>query len=182
MDQSAQPAAHLMKGLRRLIKDIHVTSTVNGSGLTDVICGTTSLLSFGESAISYCGHSIDDLTAQPLFERVLWLLLHHSLPTEEQLADYCSIMADSAVIDQSAVEMVSHLPLSTRPLDFFPLCISLLSHFDPAPQDASPEASRSRVVRLLAQLPMILSAGFGETVEDNSLRPTELSPDETELS
>lgn len=182
MDQSAQPAAHLMKGLRRLVNDIQVTSTVNGSGLTDVICGTTSLLSFGESAISYCGHSIDDLTAQPSFERVLWLLLHHSLPTEEQLADYCSIMADSAVIDQSAVKMVSHLPLSTRPLDFFPLCISLLSHFDPTPQDMSLDASRSRVVRLLAQLPMMLSAGFGETVEDNSMRSTELSADETELS
>lgn len=182
MDQSAQPAAHLMKGLRRLVNDIHVTSIVNGSGLTDVICGTTSLLSFGESALSYCGHSISDLTAQPSFERVLWLLLHHSLPTEEELADYCSIMADSAVIDQSAVKMVSHLPLSTRPLDFFPLCISLLSHFDLTPQDSSPEASRFRVLRLLAQLPMILSAGFGETVEDNSLRPTELSPDETELS
>lgn len=182
MDQSAQPAAHLMKGLRRLVNDIQVTSIVNGSGLTDVICGTTSLLSFGESAISYCGHSIDDLTAQPSFERVLWLLLHHSLPTEEQLADYCSIMADSAVIDQSAIKMVSHLPLSTRPLDFFPLCISLLAHFDPTPQDTSLDASRSRVVRLLAQLPMILSAGFGETVEDNSLRPTELSADETELS
>ena len=81
MDQSAQPAAHLMDGLRRLVNDIRVTPTVNGSGLTNVVCGTTSLLSFGDSVISYCGHSIDDLTADPLFERVLWLVLHPSLPT-----------------------------------------------------------------------------------------------------
>ena len=115
MDQSAQPAAHLMDGLRRLVNDIRITSPVKGSGLTDVVCGTTSLLSFGDSAVSYCGQSIDALTADPLFERILWLLLHQSLPTEEELADCCSIMADSAVIDRSALEMVSHLPLSTRP-------------------------------------------------------------------
>jgi len=155
---------------------------MNGSGLTDVVCGTTSLLSFGDSAVSYCGQSIDDLTEQPLFERVLWLLLHQTLPTEEELADSCSIMADSAVIDQSALDMVSHLPLSARPLDVFPLCISLLSFFDPTPQDSSPDAARSRILRLLAQLPMILSAGFGDTFEESRLRPTGLSLDETELS
>ncbi len=182
MDQSAQPASHLMKGLRRLVKDIRVSSTVNGSGLTDVVCGTTSLLSFGDSAVSYCGQSIDELTEQPSFERVLWLLLHQSLPTEEELADSCSIMADSAVIDQSALEMMSHLPLSTRPLDVLPLCILLLSFFDPTPQDSSPDASRSRILRLLAQLPMILSAGFDDTFEESRLRPTGISPDETELS
>ena len=182
MDQSAQPAAHLITGLRRLINDIHVSATENGSGLANVVCGTTSLLSFGDSAVSYCGESIDELTGQPSFERVLWLLLHQSLPTEEELADSCSIMADSAVIDRSALEMVSHLPLSARPLDFFPLCISLLSFFDPTPQDNSADASRSRILRLLAQLPMILSAGLGDPAESSCLFATELSSDETELS
>lgn len=182
MDQSAQPATHLMDGLRRLVNDIRVTSTADRSGLTDVVCGTTSLLSFGDSVISYCGQSIDDLTTDPLFERVLWLLLHQSLPTEEELADCCSIMADSAVIDRSALEMVSHLPLSTRPLEFFPLCISLLSFFDPTPSDSSPDAARSRVLRLLAQLPMILSAGLGDADNSDCLRSTALSADETELS
>lgn len=182
MDQSAEPSAPLMDGLRRLVNDIRVTSTANGSGLTNVVCGTTSLLSFGNSVISYCGQSIDDLTTDPLFERVLWLLLHQSLPTEEELADCCSIMADSAVIDQSALEMVSHLPLSTRPLEFLPLCISLLSFFDPTPLDISPDAARSRVMRLLAQLPMILSAGLGDADNSDCLRSAELSAEETELS
>ena len=67
-----------MKGLRRLVNDIQVSSAENGLGLANVVCGTTSLLSFGDSAVSYCGESIGDLTAQPSFERVLWLLLHQS--------------------------------------------------------------------------------------------------------
>jgi citrate synthase len=102
--------------------------------------------------------------------------------TEEELADSCSIMADSAVIDRSALEMVSHLPLSARPLDFFPLCISLLSFFDPTPQDNSPAAARSRILRLLAQLPIILSAGLGDPVSDGIECVGDLSSAETELS
>ena len=182
MDQSGQPAAHLLNGLRRLVNDVRLGPVANGSGLTDVVCGTTSLLSFGDSVISYCGESIDELTLQPSFERVLWLLLNQSLPTEDELADSAAIMADSAVIDQSALNMVAHVPLSARPLDFFPLCISLLSFFDPTPQDTSPPAARSRVLRLLAQLPMILSAGLGDAVEDGCLSASALSPGETELS
>ena len=182
MDQSAQPAPHLLQGLRRLAHDICASSRVNGSGLTDVVCGTTSLLSFGDSAVSYCGQSLNDLTEQASFERVLWLLLHQTLPTEEELADSCSILADSAVIDQSVLEIVSHLPVSARPLDVFPFCISLLSFFDPTPQDNSPDATRSRILRLLAQLPIILAAGCGATFEESIPRPKEMSADETELS
>ncbi len=182
MDQSAQPATQLLVGLQRLVNDIRVGTMANDSGLANVICGTTTLLTFGDTAVSYCGESIDDLTVLPSFERVLWLLLNQSLPTEEELADSCSIMADSAVIDRSALEMVSHLPLSARPLDFFPLCISLLSFFDPTPQDNSPAAARSRILRLLAQLPIILSAGLGDPVSDGIECVGDLSSAETELS
>lgn len=182
MDQSGQPATHLLNGLKRLVTDIRIGSVANGNGLSHVVAGTTSLLSFGDSVISYCGESVEELTEHPSFERVLWLLLNQHLPTEDELADSASIMADSAVIDQSVLNMFSHLPLSTRPLDFLPLCISLLALFDPTPQDASPAASRCRVFRLLAQLPMVLSAGLGDPVHANSSASLELSAGESELS
>ena len=85
MDQSAQPATQLLVGLQRLVNDIRVGTMANDSGLANVICGTTTLLTFGDTAVSYCGESIDDLTVLPSFERVLWLLLNQSLPTEEEL-------------------------------------------------------------------------------------------------
>lgn len=44
------------------------------------------------------------------------------------------------------------------------------------------ESARSRVWRLLAQLPLIISAGLGEEVADPTLTETELSTDEAELS
>ena len=182
MDQSGVPAQHLVKGLRRLVEDIRLREARVASGLAEVVCGKTELLCFSDCGVSYCGEAIDDLVEHPLLERVIWLLLTRSLPTEEQLADCSSVVADSAVIDQSMTEILARLPLGARPLDLFPLCISLLKFFDPTPQDTSPDAARARVWRLLAQLPLILSGALCENAEQRCLLPTELSSDETELS
>lgn len=182
MDGSVQPAAHLVNGLRRLVDDIRRIEIRPLGGLNGVVCGQTELLSFSDSDILYCGHRVEKLVGCFSFERVIWLLLNEGLPTDEQLADCCSIMADSAVIDQSTTEILARIPLGARPLDLFPLCLSLLSFFDPTPQDASTEAARSRIWRLLAQLPLIISAGLGEETTENDISRTELSADETELS
>jgi citrate synthase len=182
MDGSVQPAAHLVNGLRRLVDDLRKFEPQPVGGLNHVTCGQTELISFSDSGIFYCGHCVESLVQSHSFERVVWLLLNESLPTEEQLADCCAIVADSAVIDQSAIEILARIPLGARPLDLFPLCLSLLSFFDPTPQDTSVDAVRSRVWRLLSQLPLIISAGLGDEVEVSRDCRTGLTTDETELS
>ena len=129
MDQSALPAAHLVNGLRRLVDDIRRNETAGSRGLTDVVCGTTNLLTYGDAGVHYCGHAVEDLIRMYSFEHVIWLLLHQNLPTEEEMADCSSIIADSAVIDESTTEILARLPVGARPLDLFPLCLSLLSFF-----------------------------------------------------
>jgi len=182
MDRSAQPAVHLVNGLRRLVQDIRKSESVSSGGLNDVVCGETDLLSFSDEGVCYCGHPVNDLVEQHSFERVIWLLLNQTLPTEEELADCSSVLAESAVLDNSSSEVFSRLPVGARPLELFPLCVSLLSFFDPTPQDNTEDSARAQVWRLLAQLPLILSAGLGDPLELSSLSATELSADETELS
>ncbi|MFO0976175.1 MAG: citrate/2-methylcitrate synthase [Planctomycetaceae bacterium] len=160
MDRSQRPAPHLVNGLRRLVDDIRRTANPQAVGLTDVVCGSTSLLTFPNDDVYYCGHSVEVLADLHSFEEVAWLLLHGRLPGEEELADWSSLISDSAVLDSSSTEIFSILPAGARPLDLFPLCISLLSFFDPTPHDISVDASRSRVWRLLAQLPLMLTAGL----------------------
>ena len=174
MDRSALPAAHLIQGLRRLVEDVTRTDLNPSKGLTDVVCGETELISFGDNGIRYCDVAVEELVEQGSFERVIWLLLNQTLPTEEELADCSSIMADAAVIDPSVARLLAHLPMSARPLDLFPLCVSLLSFFDPTPQDLSPEAARWRVWRILAQLPLIVSAALGDLSDvDGHEEPSE---------
>ncbi len=166
MDRSALPAAHLILGLRRLVEDVTRPDQAANAGLANVECGETELIAFGDDGIRYCGVPVEELVSHGSFERVIWLLLNHAIPTEEELADCCSVLSDAAVIDPSVARLLSHLPMSARPLDLFPLCVSLLSFFDPTPQDLSPEAARWRVWRILAQLPLIVSAALGELEDD----------------
>lgn len=169
MDISRQPAPHLVQGLRRLIQDISVPAPLPGHGLTGIPCGTTALISFQSESLQYCGEPIEELVSAGCFERVIWLLLTGGLPEDEQLADIQSVLNDAAVIDVAASEMLERIPVGTRPLDLFPLSISLLSFFDPTPHDQSAEATRSRVWRLLAQLPLMLAAGLGKPLHYGTL-------------
>lgn len=173
MDSGRLPAPHLVDGLLRLIEDINVPEPLPGYGLSGIPCSRTSLISFDDVSVQYCGEPVEELVAGRCFERVIWLLLTGSLPTDEQLADIQSVVADSAVIDSAATEMLERIPLGARPLDLFPLSISLLSFFDPTPHDQCAEATRSRVWRLLAQLPLMMAAGLGKPLCGGGLRDAE---------
>ncbi len=169
MDESRLPAPFLVNGLRRLVHDLNSTSPLLEHGLSGIPCGSTDLISFNDNSLQYCGEPIEKLVRECGFEEVIWLLLTGSRASEEQLADIQSIVADSAVIDPTAAEMLERIPLGARPLDVFPLSISLLSFFDPTPHDQSADATRSRVWRLLSQLPLMLAAGLGKPLRDGGL-------------
>ena len=169
MDQSRLPSSHLVHGLRKLVHDLNAPEPLPGHGLNGITCGVTDLISFYRNSVQYCGVAIEDLVADGCFESVIWLLLSGELPTEEQQADIQAIISDAAIIDSTAAEMLDRIPLGTRPLDLLPLSISLLSFFDPTPHDQSAEATRSRVWRLLSQLPVMLAAGLGHRLVDGAL-------------
>ncbi len=169
MDFSRSPEPYLVNGLRRLIQDVQIAGPLPGHGLTGVHCGNTELISFEDNSVQYCGESIVDLLSKGSFEQLIWLLLTSSLPSDEQLADAQSIVTDAAVIDTAAAEMLERIPLGSRPLELLPFSISLLSFFDPTPQDQCTESARARVWRLLAQLPLVLAAGLGKPLINGAL-------------
>lgn len=155
------PAPHLVKGLCQLVTDLAATEQPADAGLDGVLCGETDLIGFYESRIEYCGINVADLCNTASFESVIWLLLNEQFPDSEQLADRCSVLSESAVIDQPIADMIGAVPLQTRPLDLFPVAISLLSCFDPTPCDRTQQASRSQFWRILAQLPVLMHVALG---------------------
>ncbi|MBL8819558.1 MAG: citrate/2-methylcitrate synthase [Planctomyces sp.] len=179
MERSRMPAPHLVNGLRRLVNDLSQTVPLPGHGLSGIPCSTTELISFQDDSVQYCGEPIEELMGRCSFEEVIWLLLNQKLPSEEQLADMEAVLVDAAVVDSSVVEMIERIPLGARPLDLFPLIISLLSFFDPAPHDQHQEATRSRVWRLFAQIPVMIAAGLGRPLVDGTVFR---NPEHTTLS
>jgi len=144
----------------RLVDDIHPNTHSHSSGLGQVVCGSSQLAGFSEDRVEYCGIDVADLVDQYSFETVVWLLLTGEIPTTEQQADAAAILKESAFVEQSALDALSGLPLRTRPLEMLPLAVSMLSYFDPTQFDRSPAATRSRVLRILAQLPSMLDCGL----------------------
>lgn len=160
MESPYNHADHVSHGLSRLVGDINAFQRNEVFGLGQVVCGSSTLAGFSQDRVEYCGIDVADLIDDVPFEAVVWLLLTGELPTDDQLADAAAIMGESALVDQSAADALSGLPLRTRPLELLPLAVSMLSYFDPIQVDQSPAASRSRVWRILAQLPMLLKCGL----------------------
>ncbi len=152
----SDPVSH---GLMRLMDDISAGTRNEVFGLSQVVCGSSRLAGFSAERVEYCGIEVGDLVENCSFEAVVWLLLTGELPTTEQEADAAAVLRESAVVEQSAMDALAGLPLRTRPLELLPLAVSMLSYFDPTQVDQTQAATRSRVWRILAQLPVLL--GFG---------------------
>ena len=147
-------------GLKRLVDDLSASACNESYGLDHVVCGTSRLAGFSEERVEYCGIDVEDLTDGVPFEAVVWLLLTGELPSDEQLADVSAVLRESAFVEQSATDALCGLPLRTRPLELLPLAVSVLSFYDPTQMDRSPAATRSRVWRLFAQLPVLLGGSL----------------------
>jgi citrate synthase len=126
-------------------------------GLEGVIAGETAISNItGE--LRYRGYAVNELAAQSTFEEVAYLLLFGDLPTEEALADFETILGESAAVDVAILEFLSDIPLHVGSMDVLRSGISALAHFDPQLHDESPEASRAKATRLLAQIPTLIAA------------------------
>lgn len=160
MESPYDPTDFLSHGLKRLVDDIDASVRNEVFGLDHVICGFSELAAFNEDYVNYCGIDVVTLAETLPFEGVIWLLLTGLPPTEDQLADAAAILRESGVVEHSVIHALTGLPLGTRPLEMLPLAVSMLSYFDPTQVDRTPAATRSRVWRMLAQLPVLLSAAL----------------------
>lgn len=162
--EHSPPTMHLVKGLKSLIETLKEQgdSTTEGESASD---SRGSLLQNDRGRSSFCQSDLRTLCEAGCFESVMWLLINRREPDSEQLADAASILSDAAVIDRPLAETISTVPLQTRPLDLFPLSISLLSCFDPTPNDVSSAATRSQFWRLMAQLPVLIHVALGGDIE-----------------
>ena len=169
--EHSSPAPHLVNGLRQLMSDVksQTQTEFRNSGLRGLVCGDTDLIGFYDDRVEYCGVNVGELCNDGSFESVAWLLLNQSSSDAEELADLCSVLAESAVVDQPVADTISSIPLQTRPLDLFPLCVSLLSCFDPTPCDSNLAASQSQFWRVLSQLPVLLHVAFGGKLVDGRI-------------
>jgi 2-methylcitrate synthase/citrate synthase II len=126
-------------------------------GLEGVIAGETAISSI-TGGLSYRGYPITELADRATFPEVAYLLLYGELPNEEQLADFKTILDESAEVEPPIIEFLRSVPLHVGAMDVLRTGISALSHFDPQVEENTASAGIAKATRLLAQIPILIAA------------------------
>ncbi len=125
-------------------------------GLEGVIAGETNI-SCVEGEFLYRGYSVADLADGASYLEVAHLLLTEELPTQEQLADFRSVLWEDAELPESVLRFVHDLPLHVTAIDMLRTGVSLLGNDDSQQDDLIADAGISQAMRLLARVPLLLA-------------------------
>lgn len=140
-----------------------MTETARGAvhkGLTGVVVDTTAISKVvpETNSLTYRGYAVQDLAANCGFEQVAYLLWYGELPTDAQLERFLQQERAARRADRSLLALVHKLPENCHPMDVVRTAISYLGAEDPAEDDNSPKANRTKALRMMAVLPTIIAA------------------------
>lgn len=128
-------------------------------GLEGVIAGETAV-STVDGGLLYRGYPIEELASDASFLEVAYLLLYDELPTQESLADFQSVLAESAEIPAPITTLLGDIPVHAGAMDVLRTGVSALAHFDPQADENSREANIAKATRLLAQIPILIATRY----------------------
>ncbi len=129
-------------------------------GLKGVVAAKTKICFIdGEKGeLIYAGINIHELAENATFEEVVFLLLNLRLPTASELEEFDRTLKAQRAVPQGILDLLKLLPKTTEPMDALRTAVSALGSYDPNPEDSSLEASRRRVLQLIAQMATIVAA------------------------
>jgi citrate synthase len=106
-----------------------MTQDMYHPGLRGVIAGETEICRL-EGGIQYRGYCLDELAEGASFLEVAYLLLFEELPSEEQFADFLSVIAEEQQLPPIIEHLFERIPVHNSPLEVLRTGISLLNLFD----------------------------------------------------
>ncbi len=130
------------------------------SGLEDVVVAQSSIcfIDGQRGQLVYRGYDIDDLAQNSSFEEVAYLLWNGSLPTQDQLDALRTEIASSMVLPAHIYDIMQAMPFDSNPMRVVEVCVAALGVFDAESDDMSEAGNRRKAIRLMAQLPLIVTS------------------------
>ena len=140
-------------------RDDATKSPTYSPGLDGVLAGETKLchVDEGEGGLRYLGYAVSDLAEKATFEEVAYLLLFSKLPTQKELKDFATQLAAYSVLPGPIAAFLGMVPPAAHPMDILRTSVSLLGMTDPDASDSSHEAHIRKAIRLMAQIPLIIT-------------------------
>jgi 2-methylcitrate synthase len=128
-------------------------------GLEGVIAGESALCQVdeGEHGLRYRGYAVSDLAEQATFEEVAYLLLYGKLPIPKELEDFSTQLRTQWSLPGPVEAFIGVVPPDAHPMEILRTGISLLGMTDPDAAPNSHDANLRKSLRLMAQIPMIIT-------------------------
>lgn len=127
-------------------------------GLEGIVATTSSISSIVDGVLTYRGYDIDDLAANATFEETAYLLWFGSLPSAPELDALKRDFSRFAALPEPVIAQMKLYPKEANTMASLRSAVSALALYDEAADDMSPEANRTKAVKLQAQVPVIVAA------------------------
>ena len=128
-------------------------------GMEGVIVGETAISTI-EGGLHYRGYSIEELARDATFLETAYLLLYGDLPNQEQLADFQSMLAESAEVSPAVIAVLARYPDARLRHGRAANGNQCAGQFRSAARRRGRDANINKTVRLLAQIPQLIAARY----------------------
>ncbi|WDL95990.1 citrate synthase [Alicyclobacillus sp. ALC3] len=130
------------------------------AGLEDVVANTSEIcfVDGKEGRLLYHGFDIHDLiNGHASFEEVVYLLWHGTLPTRSELNDLRKDLADNRALHPTVLSFLHEVPTDANAMAVLRTAVSYAALYDQDDGDESREANVRKAIRLVAQVPTIVT-------------------------
>jgi citrate synthase len=111
-----------------------------------------------EQGLRYRGYSIEELVEHSNFLEVAYVVVHGELPLSEQMADMEAILSEASKLDPDLLLWLERIPLNVPAIDVLRLAVNFFAVADSFDDESDPAFVWNSLLRLLAQLPLVIAA------------------------
>ncbi|MGY3803103.1 citrate/2-methylcitrate synthase [Pigmentibacter ruber] len=108
----------------------------------------------------YRGINIAELAAHATFEETAWLLLTGKLPTKSRLDSFQWGLSNMSHSQEKVIRIIEEFPQYSNPLLVLQTCLASLACIDREDEYFEEENYIEKVMRIISQTPVILSAAY----------------------
>jgi len=142
-------------------------------GLAGVVAAKTriSRIDGERGRLAYRGYDIADLVRESCFEEVAYLLLYDELPTKPQLDKFNELLVGCRSLSPGLLNLLRNLPGAPKPMDALRAVMATMAATDASPSDLSRPANLKRAIRIIAQMPTIVTAHWRMRQGEDPIEP-----------
>jgi citrate synthase len=141
--------------------------------MQDLVVDTTevSWVDGENGKLYYHGIDIAELATHATFEETAWLLLSGSLPNKQTLENFSWGLRSMSTTQEKVIRILEELPTHSHPLHVLQVGLAALACIDKTEEYLEEENHIEKVMRIIAQTPVILASAYRRYLRRPILEP-----------